>query len=429
MQGTTEYMFGGNYSGNIPYEERHINVELDNDGDYYIRPWWNNGLSDKFTAYEMDYDGYEQVSFTYPVTVLAPELTTLENQSWFAGTVKDSSFMYKLLLANILNGNVNGLDSAIDDLYSALFESAEYKNACKKIAAIKKGVAVPEIAVQAFDLEEVLGSSEVIIGATELTLIKDVVNWFKGMLEYLQSYSFSYDLSILKDHWDDLANKYSYSFLLDAVSSYNASVDPIANGFLSVRKAEKITASKNTFLEIINDVITSYNHIISDDSEYPDVIKSFLGDYEGIRDIVVAVKTALENGENYEFDIPGASFNVDFGKLFTAGQFALENLLEIEATSGKPAPKAPVLYTTDKSDKLVKIADAAAFKEVINSKKPVFIHVKAFNAIDEVTDAVSLYIFNGNSSVYEYISLPYEVAAYAFNFYYGGLEDLISKAQ
>ncbi len=425
-QGTTKNFFGSN-SFYYSSESRYLKFELDNEGDYFISVWQDE-VPEGSIAYKMDWDGQERVKFTYPVTCSAPKFNSLEDQSWFEGTLKDSEYMSKLLSANILHGNVNGLDSAIDDLYSALFESDEYKNACKKIAAIKNGVAIPEIAVQAFNLGQTLGTSEVVIGATELTLIKDVLNIFKGTLEYLQSYSYSYDLSVLEEKWDDFANKEKYESLLELVASYNASVDPIANGFLSVRSAEKIAASKNTFLGIVNDVIASYDNLVAADSGYPDVVKGFLGDYTGIRDTVVAAKEALENGTNYEFDISGMKINVDFGKLFTAGQFALDNLIEIAETTEAPAPKAPVLYTVNQSGAFVKVADAEAFVNAMKAGQSIFIHLKAINAAAEVTDALS-FAFNGAESNFEYVPLPMGMDAYLFNFYYGGLEAMFAEQE
>ncbi len=431
--GKINYMFGGHSSYGYTSVYYPSYVELDNNGDFLIQVSANK-VSDEFTAYDIEY--YDDVSFTYPLTYIGPEFNTLDDQSWFAGTVRDSNFLSKLVVANILNGNTNGLNSAIDDLYSAVYESKEYKSVCNKIAAIKTGVAIPALVIDEFDLEKTFGTDTVIIGPTELTLIKDVINWYKGLLEYLQSYSFSYDLSIFKEHWADLAAETDktdpnaeppYAFLLEAVSSYNASLDPIANGFLSVRNPAKVTASKNTFLGIFTDVIAAYDNIMADDSAYPAVIKGFLGDYAEIRDFAVGIKEAIEAGTKFDFPIKGEPAYIDFGKFFTSGQFALENIIEIEAVAGAKAAKVPVFYALDHKTDLVvkKITNANEFAEAFEAGYDFALNFKAFESISEVTDAVSI-MMAGKDAYYKYMTLPNEAAILVFNFYYGGLEELLA---
>ena len=135
---------------------------------------------------------------------LAPVLKSLSDESWFATQASNAMDIQYLLFANILNGNASGLDSIIDDLYSALYESDEYKNACNKIDSIKKPVELSAKEIESFGLEEIFGKSAALVGATELKLIESVLNIYKGLLEYLQCYSFNTNLSFVKDSWSTI---------------------------------------------------------------------------------------------------------------------------------------------------------------------------------------------------------------------------------
>ena len=414
---------------------------LDENGDFLVELWDYEGTA---IPYQLD---YEKIKYAYPVTYKAPVIKSFEKDSWFTMQASGTYYLYYLLIANIVEGNVNGLDSAIDDLYSALFESDEYKNACAKIDSIKNPVILPELAVAAFGLDEMFGSTEIQIGATELKLIKSVLEIFKGFFEYIQSYSFNISLSFLQTDWTKFIeqgeknDKALQEYVESLIYSYNAEIDPIANGFLSVRNEEKITDSKNTYIGILADLIAAYDSITGEDSIYPSAIGGIVSEGEVFRTAAAALKEALEKDGKFYFpkeieDIPESwptapspyVYTIDCGKLFTAGQFAIDNLIELDTIKGTASTdKVPVFYTFDQNGNPVRITSAdeiIPLLKVQGENKPMIaIKILALKALNEV---INIEIPNLPA---DEIIMPIQnnVVAIIFNFYYGGLTDFLDE--
>ena len=450
--GQTRYLFGNSYYNYSSYSA----YKLDENGDCLV----SMSASEAGNAKAYKLNDNEPVTASYKVIYKAPVLKSLSDESWFSTQASNAMGIQYLLFANILNGNASGLDSIIDDLYSALYESDEYKNACKKIDSIKGNVELSAKEIESFGLKSIFGDEDkpALVGATELKLIESVLNIYKGLLEYLQCYSFNTNLSFVKDSWSKILENIQaeseeesmekmtalMEYAMSLIASYNATIDPIANGFLSVRNAEKMTASKNTFIGILADLIAAYDSITGEDTIYPSAITETVVDGAGIREGAALLKDAITNGG--KFYIPKAIFGgelpetwpkaagselytLDCGKLFTAGQFAIEKLLDMGTVAGTASSsKVPYIYKVDAEGKLgAKITTAVDFASLLTEGDPeeVVVAIKVL-APQTLSEVINLEFIPSDAME---IKIPAMYGSLIFQFYYGGLAELMDSAE
>ncbi|MBP5603759.1 MAG: hypothetical protein J6X78_13630 [Treponema sp.] len=481
-----EYVFSLNDEQFLQYEDRRDNGEehnigyyeenkyrdkkpswhyykIDGTGDYYINVFgqynnrfefltydgkWISNVVNKYNAkiYYLISAEEDYIEYTYNETMHLPVLDSLENENWFKNITKDEAYIAKLMLANVIKGNSKGLDSAVDALYDLLFESKEYKSAIAKIDDVKASVQVPSELIDRFGLLDYYAkgadNSKVLIGKTELNLVKSLLDIYKGVFEYLQSYSFAVDLGAIKKSnvftmdWD---NEDEAMDFVDFLYDNKAKIDPFLTGFLTVKDEKKMKASKATFAGIIGDLIAAYDSVIGtkdSPSIYPSMITDYAADAAVFREGATLLKEAIEKGGIFYFTmgIPkawpkkageGIAF-VDFGKVFTPGYFSITNLIETETIKGK---KVPVFYYDywEKGEKIyhaiTKVTSVDDFKKipVITEKHGdeeykkyqgnVYIHHNLTKLLSDITNA---YQFKGAP----YIDLYPEDIDLLYNFWY-----------
>lgn len=391
------------------------------------------------TPYEFN---WQYIRFKYPQTVLLPKFNRLEDQDWFTTEINSAKTLGLLVAANVINGNSNGLNDAIDDLYSALFESDEYKSAIAKINSIKTSVALPALAVQGMGLGE--SEDTVAVGAAELKLIKTVLDVFKGVFEYLQSYSLDLDLSLLKTDlgmfMTETPGEQGLNWILDNFGSYNAGIDPLGKGFLCARSgdvaAAKMAQSKATFISVIDDALAAYADITAEDSEYPSMITGMLGQFEILYKGAQKLKAAIENGGLFGVpvyttgltewpvptaidDIDGYAFVVDFKNFFTPGYFGIDKMLETTTVNNR---KVPVFYNTDTDTAIGTKAQMDTFLSEADSTGA-GLTIKLL-ARDVLLGAVQSEDLNDMSMMISAVPpIPVYAALIFYNFYYGGYEE------
>lgn len=448
--GSIGYSYGYSYSGSADYRY----VTLDEKGECWA--WLPADKAGNATPYELT---SELIKYKYPVTVLAPKLKDLKDEEWFTTEIDSIQALSMLIVANIVNGNSMGLDSAIDDIYSALFESPEYESAISKINSINGPVALPSEVVEGLNLQAMFGEEQSVqVGATELKLIKSALDVVKGVFEYFQTYSFSTDLSFLKtdysifvkDQYKGMPEEF-YDWIMDSFGAYDETVDPIGNGFLSVRAPEKMEAAKATFAGVITDIIAAYDSVTGKDSIYPDEITKHAKNVAVLREGALALKTAITNGGKFYIPMDivevepkawpteaGANImEIDCGKLFNAGQFAIDNLIELGEVDGAQAAKVPLFYGIDDKGDPVQITTAKEFmalltgseegedegddEEYNDKKDDPYVYLKFLfpEAASEIVELPQL------AEMPPYLPIPANFGAFIFNFYYGGLEDMI----
>ena len=311
--------------GSSSYSQ-YYTYTLDENGEYYVYIW--NTSEDLSSHQSYDFGRWVNVEYTYYKKAMFPTLSVPE---WFKNS-KFSNYFGELLLANILNGNTKGLNDALDDLYNVLF-SSEYEDACKKIDAVTGSVKIPSRVIEDFGLTEIVGDTSVKLGKAELALIKTSFNILKATVEYAQSYNLNSDLSFLKFDW---ADKDAAMKVFEKYLQYDASIDPLANGFMSQRSPEKMAASKEHFASAVSDLIAAYDDILKNTADYPTALTDVLNEYKVLREGAVQLKAAITNGGKFyipETDgLPASwpesgSLYIDIGKLFDASNFVLKNFI------------------------------------------------------------------------------------------------------
>lgn len=327
-------------TGTTQYGSNSYTYTLDDSGDYYARIYVSSDNRDKFSSYKMyQATGWYEAEYTYTVKT---KFATLNVPSW----IKNSSLnnnLSALLLANILEGNTNGLNSALDDFYSLIFDSSEYKDAISKLDEITTSVKVPANVIEDFNLTDIVGNTSVKLGPAELGLVKTAFTALKATVEYFQSYNLNSDLSFLKFDWND---DQAIQKVFEKYLRYDASIDPLKTGFLSQRSASKMESSKADFAQAVSDLIAAYDDILANSGDYPTVVSDTLEEYKILRDGAEKLQAAIKNGG--KFYIPSSLVSeeateddllaidswptsgdkyVDFGKLFDNATFALDKFL------------------------------------------------------------------------------------------------------
>lgn len=410
----------------------------------------------KLSRYDEDFE------YKVDFYIKAPKFNTTFSNNWYKLSVEQPENLASIFLANLLEGNTNGLSDAHDDLYSAIFEGDDYKAFVSKIESVNSSITIPRNVSKAIGLNALFGDSNITLGKAELKLLESVLNVYKAMMEYMQAYSFNTDLSILKTDWTetfgDAVN--AMKFCVENFKNYDAKIDPIANGLLTVRNADKITASKNTLISVIDDAYAAYNSIIATDSTYPTAITSILDGDEGhvIRDGVLQLRQALVDGgklylpeqfftssNEQSFQFPSewptdGNYWFDIGKIFTAGTFSLENLIELDSNN------RPVLYKLKSSGgsagykyevlgKIETAEDMMAWMKNENTSSyngsewsyedyGVGINFKGQEILLNISSLLSEDQVN---NMVKYPFMPTTMGMFFYQFYYGGLEDYFDK--
>ena len=427
----------GYYDNNDDYDN-YSYYKIDGTGDYYVQTW---GYVKDVKPIELSYVG--DVEYTYQTTALMPVFDTLETENWFKDITKDDAYLAKLIIANIIKGNGKGLDSAIDDLYKVMFESKEYKSAIAKIDSVKEAVQVPSSLIEMFNLTSFYGedadNSSVKLGKTELNLVKSLLNIYKGLFEYIQSYSFALELGTLTESnvfTMDWSEEDEAKDLLDFIMKNKAKIDPIASGFLTVRSDKKMDAAKATFASVIGDLIAAYDAVVGTEenpSIYPEMVSGYAAMGAIFREGAELLKDAIENGEKFYIpmgmeeepeswpteDGPGIAF-IDMGKLFNPGQFAIDKIFDLTTINKKKGLAIYGIFNDEEKGYISKKIDAFEQFEKMDKNSSLFYRFNIVDPIKEITNAIpeqALYktqaeMFNGGR-------MSLEAAQYLFLFWFG----------
>src|SRR5574344_1383064 len=326
------YLFSSDYQGS--WSSTHLYVtEFSNTGSYMVR-CNKSSVPAGMTQYQISESKKVDYKYQSEYVSYSPEMNI---PSWFTNSALCSE-PQAVLLANILNNNSSGLNKMLDAVYSAVF-STSFTTIESRIDDISGTVTIPADVISALNLTDTLGDGDISVGKPELKLIVSALNLIKGTLEYLQSYNLNTELSFFKFNWNDEA---ACEATMKKYLTYDASIDPMVNGFMTVRDESKVASSKATFITVVNDLITAYDSIISNKS-YPTAVSDKLDEYSILRKAAVALKASLTDGTT--FYIPDSIDNltewpttgtrgINMGNLFTAGEFKITNL--IDKAGGKP---------------------------------------------------------------------------------------------
>lgn len=312
-------------------------------------------------------------------TVSLPEFNV---PTWFKDTEYDETFnstytaqsvMY-LLIANALECNSNGLNEALDNILAVF--GTKFENAKSLATSLSDAsVEIPTKVFDAFGLEELLDSqSSLKVGKAELNVLVASMEILKGTFQWLASYDWSLNLSYIKEMFIDDFN--SEELIHDAFEN------TITEKTLAIRNAQLMTDSKNSFLSAISLVESSYNYLVGDTSQYPDVYVDAIKEYgdvylQGLKSLKKAIKDGgiffvpedIYDLESWPRTASNTMMQIDMGKFFTAGY--LSDIIERDA-SGK------VQFYIE-----VCINDWAEWDERVYQYTP----VKSFDTLEEDADA------------------------------------------
>jgi hypothetical protein len=273
-------------------------------------------------------------------------------------TVASSVTWSLILAANFLEYNAAGLNGILDDVIDKVFNNPNIAEAAQRTAALKGELPVELDAalVRAFGLEKYLGDNEkVYVGWAELELLLSSLNLVKASLLYVDSYKWDYDISFVKNlPWDESVLKQ-----LEAIITDNRNkVLPFRTGFMTGRGGSYIENSRRTYVEALTSSIAVYDYYAENAALLPEALREMLQEYAPYKAEVEGIKNAINGKGKYTLELDDKSIPIDFGKLFTSGQFALDRLIENE---GSGNTKSPVFYgwdgTAPEPAKITKAAD------------------------------------------------------------------------
>jgi hypothetical protein len=376
-QGPGYYYYSDDGSGRHIYEfvggTRKIGL-LDDyyDEDLGVWAYWHDsvpgGGGQGPGYYWHKWNAFQLVSVTPRYDTWTSKMPGLSRPAWFTETetYKDNltsagafqaSQWQLLFFANLLDKNQAGLNDLLDDVLSSVFGAA-FEDAAGRFENLPydQSIQVDAGIIEAFGLSGIFEGDELYIGKAELSLLFSAVRLFKASLEWVAAYDWNTDISFLKTDWNTLEDN------IGTLSPRNL---PFGNTFLKDRNNGKMAASKADFDKALADAIAAYEHLISAASKLPDAYIDEMKAYEWLKDGLSKLKTAIKNGETFyvpEQEPQGSTYNnsaanalvgVNMGKLFTPGQFAIDQLITTESGG-----KAPQFYAF-KDDTAVAITSKA----------------------------------------------------------------------
>lgn len=241
---------------------------------------------------------------------------------------------------HLLNCNSEGLNNVIDNILAVFGDKFE---TAKSLAASMSNASV-EIPAELFDaleLEEVLGKSTLKIGKAELNVLIASMEILQGTFQWMASYDWTANFSSVIDY---LYNSEENSEELDKLELVRSC---FSSEMLKVRNENKMTESKESFIDAISMIIDSYDFLVGDTSEYPESAIEQIKEYgEVFKDGAEKLKKAIEDGTIFyvpekdpyltgywDNTAENAMFGIDFGKFFQAGY--LSDIIEKDA-EGNP---------------------------------------------------------------------------------------------
>jgi hypothetical protein len=279
--------------------------------------------------------------------------------SWFenSGAYKDNltsagalqaSQWPLLFFANLVEKNQNGLNSLLDDILSSVFGSAFDDAAGRsKDLSYDQVIELDAELVEAFGLTELFEGDDIYVGKAELDLLFSSLRIFKATLEWVAAYNWDTDVSFLRTDWTTIED----------ISTLSPKNLPLGNNFMKDRNNGMMAKSREDFVKALATAVVVYEHLSSADSELPEAYVDELKNYGWLKDGLSKLGAAIENGgtfyvpeqepsgSSYDNSAANALIGINMGKLFTPGQFAIDQLIETESGG-----KAPQFYAFHGSD-------------------------------------------------------------------------------
>jgi hypothetical protein len=325
------------------------------------------------------------------------------------GTLLRSSAWPLLLFANLADKNQDGLNALLDGILSSVF-GASFEDAAGRFSALSyyQFIEVDRDVIDALGMSEILEGDDLYIGKAELDLLFSAVRLVKATLEWVAAYDWNTDVSFLKADWQTI---------VDNIDTLTPSSLPFRNNFMKDRNNGRMIDSKNDFIRALADGVRTYDHLAGVDSELPAAYVDGLKEYAQLKDGLSKLKNAIETGGNFyvpkNFNMrerwpsgngyanspQNAEIGFDMGKLFTPGQFAIDQLIEMESGGRSPQfysfsawndSQAQAVDTQDRMDGLDE-SGYVGFKLNVSRIKEVIIMGGAIDGIEELEGELPMF--------------------------------------
>jgi hypothetical protein len=269
-----------------------------------------------------------------------------------------------LLFWNLIGNNPDGFDKLLADLYETIFsDNFETAVARTENLGFNEAVVLNEKIRVPLKLDKVYHEGDS-IGRAELEVIIASLYSLKATLEWVRSYSWEMDFSILRcsvsygDRFNEILKMIYTSTLLDKINSMGnysclGKFLPLRNNFLRNKDNGMMSKARADFSLALTILIDSFEYISPNVKQKLDNTN----EYKWIRDACNSLKTALEKNDFFYFstELPGrgepwvtrddADYGINIDKLFTAGFLDLNKLIDTENGG-----KSPVFYGFKKGD-------------------------------------------------------------------------------
>jgi uncharacterized repeat protein (TIGR02543 family) len=245
------------------------------------------------------------------------------------------------LFANLLDKNITGLNNLFDDILNSVFGES-FEEAARRVGTLDyaDSIVLERAVVDKFGLDDLFEGDTVYLGRAELDLVIASLRILKASLEWLASYDWTTDLSFLKADWTNEEG------IMDKLTTIDVNGLPFRNNFLKARYNGMMDKARDDYLSAIRAAYNAYDHI-GDKGNFPDAAKDFLEDYRWIKNGLLTLEAAIEqgtvfyipeeepSGDTWPTTAANTLFGIDMGKFFTPGFFSPENIFELRS-SGIP---------------------------------------------------------------------------------------------
>lgn len=314
-----------------------VNVSLtgitaDNDGDYLIDSWTYKALNP-----DKDYSSYaywEKGGMRRYVASGAYQSAPGFNvPDWFANTAvykqsllnsaQSTQTVTYLLAANLITCNPEGYNTLVDNILNVF--GTKFTTAKQLVSELsEESVVVPSQVLNAFNLTDMLGTSSIKIGKSEMDMFIGAMEIVQGAFQYVSSYNLSANVLSMESLYTNGTEK-------DMIAALNkiATADTF-----TIRNSGAVATAKETLLDAADRMINSYTYITQKSAQYPDGAKDTIKTYGGIwysclntarsaiKDGgVFYIPSSYPTGTEWPTNSANTAFGIDMSKVFTPGNF------------------------------------------------------------------------------------------------------------
>ncbi|MDR3337665.1 MAG: hypothetical protein LBT16_10720 [Treponema sp.] len=383
----------GNYPGNL----NNLLTLGDSWDNYYTdstytstgrRPGWLN-----------DYSGVRLPDHTFPGGYYAFQNQTEIMQASLKSGAPTMATYQLIMFFNLMGSNIRDINNVVDDALRYVFGD-KFEAAAARAAKLSNSdsIVLETDIIEKLFLSDIFKHGDT-VGKAELGIILASFRIFKAGLEWVAAYDLDFDRSLFRI-WSFNAVNYGTFFphfpgLFDALNEPYVTPDqldgdgatktalindllgfllretdkyfiqnpleasripdmfPLRNHFLKERaKAqESMDKSRAELLKALETLSGVYDHYF-DDPNIPFIVRNELNNYRWVKDGLAQLQNAIKNDGTFYFpeDLPkgaaswsytdaNAKYGINFGKLFTPGQFSPDKLIVTE-----PGGKRPKFY-------------------------------------------------------------------------------------